>query len=468
MSIYRKFFGLVILCFVSLLVSAQPRYIFYLIGDGMGVNQVLAAEMYRAELNGAIGRERLVMSQFPYAGLCSTFSLSNGITDSSAAGTCLATGQKTENGRLGTAPDGRAIPTIAEQLKADGWGVGIMTSVAIDHATPGAFYAHVNSRSDYYKIGTQLAESGFDFFGGAGFHQPENKREWNAPNLYDYCEQQGYTFAHGYADAQTKLGAEKLVLVQANDGVDRTKKSESIPYAIDRDSSDLTLAQITETAISYLSAKHDRFFMMVEGGKIDYAGHGKDGATNILETLDFNEAIRLCYRFYCQHPDETLIVVTADHETGGMALGNKDYQLNLQILQHQHVSSWVLGVHIRDLHKQFGKKLKWEQVRELLQKDLDFYNGVELNEYEESQLKEAYKKVISGKQKTTKTLYQDIDELGGKAISILNYKSRLGWTTYSHTASPVPVFAIGNGAEQFSGFHDNSDLAPLILKLAAP
>lgn len=455
----------VLFCCMAVSAFAQPRYVFYFIGDGMGTNQVLAAEMYNAELQGKIGRDPLCMTQFPYSGAIATFSESNGITDSAAAGTCLASGKKTKNGALGMTATGSIFPSIAEQLHTLGWAVGIGTSVAIDHATPGAFYAHVSNRNSYYDIGIQLAKSGFEFFGGAGFHQPTNKSEWKAPNLYDLCEELDYKFAHNPEEvAEISRDRKNIILVQPQDGIDREAKSESTPYAIDRQGKELTLNDITASAIKHLS-KFDRFFLMIEGGKIDYACHGNDGATAINEVIDFDSAIKQAYDFYLQHPDETLIVVTADHETGGLALGNSDYTLNLKVLQHQHVSSGQLSQEIRELHKTYGKKLKWEQIKSLLEKDLDFYNGVEISDKEDKQLRVAFKKLMSGKQNSIKTLYHNIDELGGTAIRILNRRAKLGWTTYSHTASAVPVFAIGKGAEKFTGWHDNSEIAPMIMEI---
>ena len=391
--------GLMIIVAMMIAISSygELKYVFYMIGDGMGSNQVLAAEMYQAELQGRIGRVPLRMTSFPYFGMANTFSASSGITDSAAAGTALATGHKTNNGCLGVDKDSVPVISIAEEWHKEGWPVGIMTSVAIDHATPAAFYAHVNKRSKYYKIGTQLASTGYEFFGGAGFHHPYKKKDPSAPNLYDLCEANGYTFAHGYADAQTKLGADKLILVQANDGIDKNKPSESIPYAIDRKDGDLTLPQIVETAIAYLAPK-GKFFMMIEGGKIDYAGHGDDAATNIQEVLDFDQAIELAYQFYLAHPDETLIVVTADHETGGMALGTGGkYFLNLKALQEQKQS-------IGQVQKKRDRK----------------------------------------------------------AIRQLNATARVGWTSSAHTAANVPVFAIGVGAERFTGWYDNTEIVKKI------
>ena len=388
----RIFLILCSLCFV-LCSFAEAKYVFYFIGDGMGSNQVLGAEMYRSALEGQpLGRVQTLMTTFPYSGHASSYSKSNGITDSSAAGTCLATGSKTKNGMLGLDQDSARLTTIAEELKKDGWGVGIMTTVAIDHATPAAFYAHVPKRSEYYKIGKQLPESDFDFFGGAGFHHPQGKKDNKDINLYRNAEEAGYTIAHGYEEAQAKMDAKKLILVQKDDD-QGAKHGSNLPYAIDRKEGDLTLTQIVSIAIPFLEQRYDRFFMMVEGGMIDYACHSNDAATAFGEVWDMDEAMHLAYDFYLAHPDETLIVVTADHETGGLALGNSDYTLHLDELKQQKSS----------------KESK-------------------------------------------------------KAIKKIDDKAHIGWTTHAHTAHAVPIFAIGAGAENFTGWHDNTEIVPLIKK----
>lgn len=462
----KRFSLIFCLLAVALLGYGQAKYVFYFIGDGMGTNQVLGTEMYLSELKGEIGRERLCMTQFPYSGQAATFSASNGITDSSAAGTCLASGKKTNNGVLGQDPDGKPVRTVAETLKAQGWGVGIMTSVAIDHATPGAFYAHVPSREMYYEIGKQLAFSNFDFFGGAAFHQPNPKSgTGKRVNLYDLCEEQGYTLAHGFEEAQRVMDAKKMILMQSTDGIDRNKPSYNIPYAIDRRADDLTLEQIVQTAIPFLSGKYERFFMMVEGGMIDYASHGNDAATAFGEVIAMDEALRVAYAFYQAHPDETLIVVTADHETGGLALGNSDYTLNLQLLQHQRCSAWILSDKVSALFK--GKKQpKWEDVKQVLTESLGLYAQVEVTAEEDAALQEAYKKAVSHNSSDMKTMYKDINEIGALAVKMLNDKSKIGWTTTAHSAHAVPIFAVGVGASRFSGWHDNSDIAKLILRAA--
>ena len=456
------------LLIVALVANAEVKYVFYFIGDGMGANQVLAAEMYRSALQGEpLGRVQTLMTTFPYSGHASSYSKTNGITDSAAAGTCLATGTKTRNGMLGMDQDSAKLTTIAEELKAQGWGIGIMTTVAIDHATPAAFYAHVPDRDKYYKIGQQLASSDFDFFGGAGFHHPQGKHDDKKLNLYRNAEEAGYTIAHGVEEAQKLLMnppsmADKLILVQKTDD-ESAKHGSNLSYAIDRKPGDLTLAEIVSTAIPFLEARHERFFMMVEGGMIDYACHGDDAATAIGEVWDMDEAMQVAYKFYEQHPDETLIVVTADHETGGLALGNSDYTLHLDVLQNQKCSSWILSDKFSQLFKD-KKKPSWAEVQNLYRENLGFWEQVEITADEGKELKALYKKARKGKAKDTKNMYKSVNALGEAGIALLNRKAHIGWTTHAHTAHAVPIFTIGPGAQIFSGWHDNTDIVPLIKK----
>jgi len=439
----------------------------------MGSNQVLGAEMYRSAQQGMpLGRVQTLMTTFPYSGSASSYSASNGITDSAAAGTCLATGTKTNNGMLGMDKDTIRIPSIAEELKAQGWGVGIMTTVAIDHATPAAFYAHVKKRSMYYEIGQQLSESGFDFFGGAGFHYPLGKKDDKEVNLYRLAEQRGYTVAHGYQEARALLvndkpqstlpasTVDKLILVQKDDD-QGPKHGDNLPYAIDRKAGDLTLRQIVSTAIPFLENRYERFFMMVEGGMIDYACHGDDAATAFGEVWDMNEALQEAYNFYLAHPEETLIVVTADHETGGLALGNSDYTLHLDVLQHQKCSEWILSDRFAQLFDD-PKKPDWEMAKDIYRSLLGFWDGVEIEDDEEKALKTLFKKARAKKNSDTKTMYKNINALSAAGIDLLNKKAHVGWTTRAHSAHVIPIYSIGPNAQLFSGWHDNTELVPLI------
>lgn len=454
----RSLLSVWLLC-IAIVATAQAKYVFFFIGDGMGPNQVLTAEMYQAAVKGQNGRVPLCMSQFPYSGQAATFSASDGITDSAAAGTCLASGKKTNNGMIGQTPDGTPAYSVASRLKEEGWGIGIMSTVPVDHATPASHYAHAEKRSNYYLIGTHLTESNFDFFGGGGFQRPNDKHNPSAPNLYDLARQAGYTLVGSYAEAQKNLKKKKLLLVPQTDIDHPNRGAEALPYAIDQQEGDLNLAQIVDIAIQHLS-QHDRFFMMAEGGKIDYAGHGNDGATNIHEVLDFDRAIQVAYRFYEQHPDETLIVVTADHETGGMALGNNQ-PLRLERLAYQQCSSDTLSARLTALCQQYAEQLTWEQVKAFLAANTGLFGGLSVTAEEEAVLQDAFNNMMR-QQASLKTLYADINALAAKAKELVNHKAGLGWTTHGHSATAVPVFAVGVGAERFTGWMDNSDIAPRI------
>ena len=461
----KRFIFYLLSIIFCLSVSAETKYVFYFIGDGMGTNQVMLAEMYRSAIEGQpLGRVQTLMTTFPYSGHLSTYSKTNGITDSAAAGSCLATGTKTKNGMLGMDEDSVRVTTIAEELKAQNWGIGIMTTVAIDHATPAAFYAHVPNRNKYYRIGEQLAESNFDFFGGAGFHHPQGKHDDKKVNLYRLAEDKGYTIARGHEEAITRSRDHEITkLIMVQEGDTGMNHGSNLTYAIDRKPGDLTLAQIVSTAIPFLDARHEKFFMMVEGGMIDYACHGDDAATEIGEVWDMNEAMQAAYDFYLAHPDETLILVTADHETGGLALGNSDYTLHLDLLQNQKCSAWILSDKFSQLFQ--GKnKPTWETVKQVYRQNLGFWETVEVTADEEKELQALYKAACKGKTKDTKTMYKSINKLGDAGIALLNKKAHVGWTTHAHSAHPVPVFAIGRNAHLFSGWHDNSELVPLLRK----
>ena len=287
----KRFLGTLLLLLVVATGFARPKYIFYFIGDGMGPSHVLATELYLGELQGVIGRpQKLVFTQFPESAFVTTFSASNGVTDSAASGTALSTGYKTSNGRIGTDAEGNDIYSVAFDAKNAGMAVGIATTVCINHATPSAFYAHNTDRNNYNEIAQWMLEADYDFYAGGDAKCSTAQRN----DLYGRAEKQGYTIARGYDDYKAKAKkADKMMLYQKN-------IAEEVPYAIDRTKDDLTLAQITKAGIDFLSkkSKKDGFFMMVEGGKIDYASHRDDAATMIHEMLDFNAAIEEAYDFY--------------------------------------------------------------------------------------------------------------------------------------------------------------------------
>ena len=450
--------------------AQQPKYVFYFIGDGMGVNQVLGTEMYQSELKGEIGVTPLLFTQFPYATVAHTFSASNGVTDSAAAGTALATGNKTKNGAIGVNKDMAEVSSVAVWAKNNGYKVGVSTSVSIDHATPASFYAHENSRNNSYQIGLDLIESNFDFYAGSDFVNPTNKNAKDGKtyeSLYDLTAKAGYTLARGYKDYQKKAKkAQKMILFQSEAA--SAKDNGSIPYAIDRQKGDMTLSEITRAGINFLSKNNEKgFFLMVEGGKIDWACHSNDGATVLTEVQDFDNAIKVAYEFYEQHPEETLIVITADHETGGLSLGTGSYDLNLQALKEQKVSENGFTSILHGLRKKYKNQVSWEVVKQALKDNFGFWGNVKLNEKQEARLKAVYDKTFGNQPvDLEKSEYLQNEPLAGEAKRILNSIARLGWNSGGHSAGFVPVFAIGAKAHLFQGRFNNIEIPVKIAEAA--
>lgn len=445
--------------------AQQAKYVFYFIGDGMGLNQVNTTEMYLGEQQGRIGTEPLCFASFPVAGMATTFSASNSITDSSAGGTALATGVKTYNGAIGVDANKERVMSVAERAKRAGKKVGVTTSVSIDHATPAAFYGHQPDRSMYYEIALQLPEAGFDFYAGSGFLKPARTFDKkDAPSIYPIFEQAGYTIARGLDEYKAKAdGAGKMVLMQKEGA-----NSSSLPYAIDRREGDLTLAQITESAIDFLSRDNKKgFFLMVEGGKIDWACHSNDPATMVKEVIDLDDAVRVAYEFYKKHPKETLIVITADHETGGLALGNSNYTLNLKSLDCQKQSVDLLSRALTDLRKAKGNKATWEDVKALLTERMGFWGELTPTWEQEKMLRDEFESsFVRNKVVFEESLYSKTEPLAAVAKKVLSQMSKLGWTTGSHSAEYVPVFAVGAGSKLFMGKMDNTDIPKRIAKAA--
>lgn len=448
--------------------AQQAKYVFYFIGDGMGVNQVQGTELFQSEMKGEIAIEPLCFTQFPVSTVATTFSATNGVTDSAAAGTALATGNKTKNGAIGVLKDLETpVNSVAVWAKNSGRKVGVATSVSVDHATPAAFYAHEAGRGSYYNIGADLYAAGFDFYAGSDFMEPDNKEDKSAKNLYKMAGEYGYSIARGYNDYTKKSAkADKMILFQSEEA--SSKDRSAIPYAIDRTEKDLTLEEITRSAIDFLSKDLSKgFFLMVEGGKIDWACHSNDAATAFREVQDLDKAIRQAYEFYKQHPDETLIVVTADHETGGIVLGTGEYRLNLKALNNQKMSESGFTKVLNALRKKYKNNVPWEAVKTALKENFGFWDEIKLSEEQEERLVNVYENTLKGQNaKMEKSEYARDEALAAEAKRIVSEIALIGWTSGGHSAGYVPVFAIGAGAENFSGRLDNTQIPALIAKSA--
>ena len=423
--VYTLFFVL-----ISVVANGQAKYVFYFIGDGMGVNQVNGTEMYQAEIqNGRIGVEPLLFTQFPVATVATTFSAKNSVTDSAAAGTALATGKKTYNGAISVGEDKNAIQTVAEKAKKAGKKVGVTTSVSVDHATPAAFYAHQPDRNMNYEIALDLPKANFDFYAGGGFLKPTttyDKKE--APSIFPIFEEAGYTVARGYNDYKAKAAkAEKMILIQ-----EEGANPSCLPYAIDRKENDLTLAQITESAIDFLTKGNNKgFFLMVEGGKIDWACHANDAATVFNEVKDMDNAIKVAYEFYKKH------------------------------------SADGLSQRISELRKSKGNKVTWEDMKTFLGEEMGFWKQFPLSWEQEKTLRDEFEKsFVKNKVVFAESMYSKSEPMAARAKEVMDEIAMIGWVSGGHSAGYVPVFAIGAGSQLFGEKIDNTEIPKRIAKAA--
>lgn len=463
MKIKRLIASLLLGAVLTLPASAQdtaPKYIFYFIGDGMGINEVLNAQLYKRHV---LGQGDLSMTRLPVASMATSHSASSDVTDSAAAGTALATGHKTVNGMLGVTPDTTAVTSVAKALFDDGYGVGLVTSVAIDDATPGAFYAHVPKRSMYREIGSQLARSGYQFAAGSGLRGTKDKQGRDNGLLAEFAEN-GVSVSYGLDGAD--LSADRLLILSPD-----TARNWNIGFTIDSIPGALTLQELTKTCVSHLErVSPDRFFIMVEGGNIDHSGHGNDAATNIVETINFDKTLEIALDFYTRHPEETLIVVTADHETGGMSVGNNSsgYAVYPERLSGQRLSKDSFSDFCKGIAKS-RRVFTWDDMREYLTENLGFWTPkTKISDEQTNHLREMFEDMFTRHiaKPDQKTLYSDFDAFTAAVFEVFDTQAGINWASTKHTGSPVPVFAIGKGSEVFGNFGDNTDLPKKIMKLA--
>ncbi len=449
----------------TVLYKGPPaKYVFFFIGDGLGQPQRAATEWYLADLKGEqAGGAPLTMTKFPAQGITTTHAANRFITGSAAAGTALASGYKTNINYISVLPDFTPVKTMAEMAKEQGMKVGVISTVSIDHATPAAFYAHQPTRKMYHEIAHDLVKSGFDYFGGGGFLDPSGKK--SKKPLGDAIEA---AKASGYKIVQDKAAFQKLdkdsgKVIAINSWLQDDK---AMPYYIDRGRKDISLAEFTEKGIELLDNPNG-FFMMIEGGKIDWACHANDAMAAIGDVLDFDEAVRLAHKFYQQHPRETLIVVTGDHECGGMSLGfaGTQYDTDFSSLHGQKISFMAFEEKVKEFHRE---KTPFDEAMKAVTKDFGLKVS-ELKDYELDSLKAVYVRSLQGERENVEGLdyvvYGGYDPFTVTITHVLNQRAGIAWTSYSHTGVPVPTSAEGVGAAIFNGYYDNTDVAWKIMSV---
>lgn len=448
---------------------STPKYVFLFIGDGMAFAQVNAAQAFMGSGGGeqpAIGS--LSFTRFPVTGIVTTFDETSVCPDSASTATALSCGIKTQSGVVGMTGDKASAPqSITEMLKNDGKKIGIVSSVSLNNATPAAFYAHVASRGAYYDIAAQMPVSVVDYFGGGSLVDASGAKG-DKPEVFGMLTQNGYTIADTKEEIAALGGG--MGKVYAVSPALQTKGA--MPFSMDASKDDLTLADFVRAGISVLD-NDNGFFMVCESGLIDWACHANDAAAAISETLVLDDAVSAAVAFAQEHPDETLILVTGDHETGGMAIGyaSTGYTTNLSLLSGQTVSYSAFDVIFEAMKKDNPQLLMSDILPAVKQ-----YFGLLAPDDADAALKEnkarvltadEYKRLadaldasLKGQPDTvdTQLLYGGYEPLTVTLTHLVNNKAGIGWTSYVHTGGLVPVYAYGARAEAFGGSYDNTDI----------
>ena len=413
------------------------------------------------------GNVPLTFMNFPVAGSAVTYDSSSFCPDSASTATSLSTGYKTYSGTINMDETATvSYETISEKLHAQlGWKVGVISSVNLNHATPAAFYAHQAKRSNYYEIGQELVASNFEYFAGGGLLKPTGPDK-DKTSLYDLAADAGYKVVMTQAEAEAVTSADGKVLIIDEHLAD----SDAFAYENDRADGNWALSDYVKKGIEVLD-NDTGFFLMVEGGKIDWACHANDAGSTIADTIALSDAVDEAVAFAQQHPDETLILVTGDHETGGLTIGyaGTDYDTFLTNLEHQKISyakfdsdyvakykenNTSFDEVMKDVTALFGLKTEGAEDDTLV-----------LTAYELDKLKAAYEATMDAGRadadpanQAEYVLYGSYEPLSVTITHILNNKSGVNFASYAHTGLPVAVFAQGSGQDLFEGFYDNTQV----------
>lgn len=390
--------------------NGNPRNVVLLIGDGMGYSHIYATQLVYRYLNMSI--------LFNTTGIAINYAKDNIVPDSAGAGTAIATGFITLNRMISMVEiEGREVPvmSILELAKRLGMSTGLVTTTRVTHATPAVFASHVPHRDMEDKIAVQIIENEVDVILGGG-------ARFFTKDLLNQAKQKGYTVVFNRSmllEVDPKL-TKKLLGLFAD---------SHIPYVLDRGVGTPGLLEMTMKAISILERNPCGFFLMIEGGRIDHAAHSNDIASVVAETKEFDDVVGYVM-LYARNRGDTLVIVTADHETGGLTIGlSTEIPTNISLVRTVKVSAEKIAGEIRRVNTT-------DQVKEVIYK----YTNV----------------IISDEEARSILALRSASEIGkivSKHFSVL-------WASTSHTASPVPVFAYGPGSKLFSGMYNHQTYIP--------
>ena len=305
--------------------ASYPKNVILLIGDGMGVSQISAA-VYNQN-------KKLALESFPVIGFQKTFSNNNLVTDSAASATAIATGTKTNNSSIGMDINEKPLSSIIEQAEDNGLATGLIATSSIVHATPASFIAHQRSRNLYEQIAEDFLKIDVDLIIGGG-KQFFDRRKVDDRNLIVELKKKGYLiydyFHHEIYNVEPDLNKNLAYFTADNQPLPAMQGRDYLPYA-------------TQIAIDFLNEKSEKgFFMMIEGSQIDWSGHANQTIPLLSELEDFDKTIKKVLNF-AKKDKETLVIVTADHETGGLAInpGSKVKHIKGAFTTNGHTGTMV-------------------------------------------------------------------------------------------------------------------------------
>ena len=456
----------------------------------MATPQRMVTDMYLKETTG----KGLCMNAFPVQGYTTTYSANSLITDSAAAATAIATGHKTYGGAVGVDANKNPVESIAELAHKNGKKVGIITTTTINHATPGGFYAHQKNRGEYYKIAGDMINSGFEFFAGGEIydnngHITVNEKGWWITNkegeedMYEVLKKKGFTIVSSPEEFAKLNSASKTPIYVKNPHV---AEEGTCFYVMDQKPNDITLAMNVAKGIEILDNPNG-FFIMTEGGKIDWTAHANDAAGTVSELIGLDEAVKVAYDFAQKHPEETLIVITGDHETGALTLGfsGTGYNLYLKNIAQQKKTLWTASNEFGKMKqeaKKAGKNMTFDEIKGYItqtfglifpdpEKGIKAENGnMVLTPYEVAKLEAAFNRSLGYNKEYAPTenksiMYSGYDPLMITSAHLVSNKSGLAWATFHHSAMPVATSAFGVNASLFGNISDNTDIAKNMRKV---
>lgn len=445
-----------------------PQSIILLIGDGMGINQLRSAELYEKEVMKA---SDMVINGIKTRAMTTTYAADTEVTDSASAISAILCGYKYNNGNINVLPDGRKTTPISFLARNAGKSIGAVSTTRITHATPAGLYAQILDRDDEAAIAAQMVDFKPEVAlgGGSNFFVPQSvkgSKRKDDRDLVNEMKQANYAYV-------TNADELKAVDPAKTDKLFGLFNKSHMSYELDREnvaalSKEPTLAEMEDVALKVLEKNPKGFFLMVEGGRIDHACHAHDPKASILDTIAFDHAVKLALDYQAAHPD-VLVIVTADHETGGMGLGTgNQYFTDLPALKPVKYSlEYLNGQMTKDVDKDvaaiedaLGAKMSDEQKARLALFDPST----------------AVNKLQPASQEATDAIKMNSDltdkDIAGSVFSWAHFvladvessSARVGWTSWAHTAQPIITYAVGPTAESYAGFIDNTDLAKAMAK----